>query len=92
MFSNMFREILHLNIYHLVCFDVIIKSDFRVIQKIAFSSLCKAHHDVIMIPIFNFCFEWKNLKKRKENYKKQNISIKKINYSGEIKVFFVNIS
>ena len=91
MFSNMFREILHLKIYHLVCFDMILKSDFRVIQKIAFSSLCKAHHDV-MIPIFSFCFEWKKFKKWKENYKKQNISIKKINYSGEIKAFFVNIS
>ena len=37
---------------------------FRVIQKIAFASLCKTYIDII-IQIFYFHFEWKNKKKRK---------------------------
>ena len=70
MFPSMVISILYSTICHLVTFDALIESGFRYIQKSAFVNLCKAYHDVIVIPFFNFYFEGKKLDKNENNYEK----------------------
>ena len=42
-------------------FNVLIQSGFWVIQKIAFANLCKPYHGIVIIWIFSFHFESKNV-------------------------------
>ena len=52
----MVRNILYSRIFHQANFDALIEIGFRFIKKIAFANLCKAYHNVIVIPFFNFHF------------------------------------
>ena len=43
------------------------------LKTLTFGNLCKAYHDVIIIPFFNFCFQWKKVKKREgQKHKSEN--------------------
>ena len=64
MFPNIYLEI-----HHLANVDVLIQIVSKLLKKITFANLYKTYNDVIIIPIFNFHFEWKKLVKTKEYYK-----------------------
>ena len=66
MLPNIFRNIIYSEIYHLDNFDVLFQNGFGFIKNHTFSNLCKTYLDSMIIPFFNFHFEWKSLRRRRE--------------------------
>ena len=61
-------------IYHQSIFDVLIRRVFRVIWKILYLLIYVRHMMSWLSSFFKFYFDWQKLQKRRENYKKFNIS------------------
>ena len=76
----MFRNILLSENYQLTDFDVLIQSCVGVIQRIAFSYLCKTCY-VIIIPFLNFHLE-------KFGEKEEELQTIEKSFPGEIKSIF----
>ena len=61
-------------IYHFGNFDDSTQSGFLVIPKSTFGNLCNPIHDVTIITVSSDPFNLEIAKRKRENYKKLNIS------------------
>ena len=77
----MFTKIFSLVSYHLGNFDDLIQSGFWVPRKITFFNLCKAIHDVLIIPVLSDPLNLESGEGKKKVIKKW-ISREQKGYSG----------
>ena len=88
--QNVCRKIPFELIYHLANFAAQIQSGFWVIPKITFANLCKAYHDVIIIPASAVLSNLKNPGQGEGKLQKTEYLENEKSFLDEIKSIFHN--